>query len=75
MVGAMGTEKWVNTHNAKENEEKTGSANERNTGQQACCGRSYNEESDFSQVNFAAFQSILDKRNELLSGVKAYRQP
>jgi hypothetical protein len=70
----MRTEKWVNTHNAKENENNTEKANEVNKGQ-ACCGRSYNEESDFSQVNFAAFQSILDKRNELLSSVKANRLP
>jgi hypothetical protein len=70
----MRTEKWVNTHNAKENEKNTEKANEENKGQ-ACCGRSYNEESDFSQVNFAAFQSILDKRNELLSSVKPNQQP
>lgn len=71
----MGTEKWVNTHNAKEDNKNEEKANEVIKGHESCCGRSYNEESDFSQVNFAALQSILDKRNELLSGVKAYRQP
>lgn len=70
----MRTENWVNTHNAKENDQITEKANEVDKGQ-ACCGRSYNEESDFSQVNFAAFQSILDKRNELLSSVKPNQQP
>jgi hypothetical protein len=73
-VGAMRTENLGNTNNANENNTNTVKTNEVNRGQ-ACCGRSYNEESDFSQVNFAAFQSILDKRNELLSGVKAHRQP
>lgn len=71
----MRTEKWVSTHNAKENDQNNEKAKEVNKEHEACCGRSYNEESDFSQVNFAAFQSILDKRNELLSGVKAYQQP
>jgi hypothetical protein len=70
----MRTEKWGNTHNAIENNTNTVKANEVNKGQ-ACCGRSYNEESDFSQVNFAAYQTILDQRNELLSTVKAHRQP
>jgi hypothetical protein len=70
----MRTEKWVETHHAKEDEKNKETSIEVNKGQ-ACCGRSYNEESDFSQVNFAAFQSILDKRNELLSGVKANQQP
>jgi hypothetical protein len=70
----MRTEQWGNTNNGNENNTKTVKANEVNKGQ-ACCGRSYNEESDFSQVNFAAYQSILDQRNQLLSGVKAHRQP
>jgi hypothetical protein len=71
----MKTEKWVNTPNASENNNKPSQANEVKKGQEACCGRSYNEQSDFSQVNFAAYQSILDKRNELLGSVKAHRLP
>ncbi|GEO06638.1 hypothetical protein AAE02nite_43020 [Adhaeribacter aerolatus] len=34
------------------------------------CGRTYDEETSFSQINFQTFQDILDKRNELLNSVK-----
>lgn len=34
------------------------------------CGRTYNEETSFSQINFQTFQDILDQRNALLGSVK-----
>jgi hypothetical protein len=71
----MKKENWANTPNVEEQEMKMFPADE-STANQACCGRSYNEESDFSPTNyFAALQNILDKRNELLSSVKANKQP
>jgi hypothetical protein len=70
----MRTEKWVNTPNAGEQTMNSIAAQEVNQGQ-AFCGRSYNEQSDFAPANYAALQNILDKRNELLSGVKANRLP
>ncbi len=36
-------------------------------------GRTYNEDVPFTQVNFSTFQSILDKRNELLNSVKSHK--
>ena len=36
------------------------------------CGRTYDEETSFSQINFQTFQDILDKRNELLNSVKHF---
>jgi hypothetical protein len=70
----MRTEKWANTPIAGEQIMNSIPAEEVNKGQ-ACCGRSYKEQSDFSPTNYAALQNILDKRNELLSGVKANRLP
>ena len=70
----MKTEKWIDSHNAVEKKADLFTGNEEQK-DQACCGRTYNEQSDFSQVNFAAFQSILDKRNELLGSVKAHKMP
>jgi hypothetical protein len=35
------------------------------------CGRSYNENVPFTQVNFQTFQNILDQRNGLLNSVKS----
>ena len=68
----MKTEKWVSKQIGKEVVTKPETANEKGT-EQACCGRSYNETNDFSQVNFAAYQSILDQRNQLLGSVPGNR--
>jgi hypothetical protein len=69
----MKTEKRVNTQ-GREKDTNPVPAEEVSKGQ-PCCGRSYNEQSDFSQINFAVYQSILDQRNELLGSVKAHRHP
>ncbi|WP_190277501.1 hypothetical protein [Adhaeribacter rhizoryzae] len=49
------------------NESKVTKSEEKNCN---VCGRTYNEEASFSQINFQTFQDILDKRNELLGSVK-----
>lgn len=66
----MKTEKRENTaYNRYETYNKTLSTDVKH--EQACCGRSYNELNDFSQITtFNTYKSILDQRNELLSGVK-----
>jgi hypothetical protein len=70
----MKTEKWRDAHDAAEKKADLFTENEEHK-DQACCGRTYNEQKDFSQVNFDTFQSILDKRNELLGSVKAHKMP
>jgi hypothetical protein len=62
----MKTNNWMNENSVKD-ESKINKAEEKNS---SVCGRSYNEEASFSQINFQTFQNILDKRNELLSTVK-----
>jgi hypothetical protein len=68
----MKTEKWVNTTNAVEKKTNPFQASEVNNNE-ACCGRTYKEQSNSAPVNFAALQSILDKRNELLGTVKPHQ--
>jgi hypothetical protein len=34
-------------------------------------GRTYNEEVPFTQTNFAVYQDILNKRNEMLNSIKS----
>ncbi|MGV3588545.1 MAG: hypothetical protein ACO1OF_16185 [Adhaeribacter sp.] len=62
----MKTNNWVN-ENISKNESKVTKSEEKNSN---VCGRTYNEEASFSQINFQTFQDILDKRNELLGSVK-----
>jgi len=64
----MKTNNWVN-ENTNKNESKVTKSEEKNSN---VCGRTYNEEASFSQINFQTFQDILDKRNELLGSVKHY---
>lgn len=64
----MKTSNWVN-ENISKNESKVIKSEEKHSN---VCGRTYNEETAFSQINFQTFQDILDKRNELLSSVKHY---
>ena len=62
----MKTNNWTSEKIGKE-ESEVKKAEEKNSN---VCGRSYNEETTFSQINFQTFQNILDQRNELLSSVK-----
>ena len=62
----MKTNNWMNENSVKDESEINKAAEKNNS----VCGRSYNEEASFSQINFQTFQNILDKRNELLSTVK-----
>lgn len=66
----MKTEKWVSKQIGHTTVTKTETAKEKGT-EQACCGRSYNETNDFSQINFSTYQSILDQRNQLLGNMPA----
>jgi hypothetical protein len=70
----MKTEKRVSTTQGREKSSHPVPVEKVSKGQ-PCCGRTYNEESDFSQINFAVYQSILDQRNELLGSVKAHHLP
>ncbi len=64
----MKTNNWVN-----ENDGKNASKIEKPEVKSSnVCGRTYNEEASFSQVNFQTFQDILNQRNELLGSVKHY---
>ncbi|MDB5260916.1 MAG: hypothetical protein JWQ14_197 [Adhaeribacter sp.] len=62
----MKTNNWVNEKSGK-NESSINKPEEKNSN---VCGRTYNEETSFSQINFQTFQNILDQRNNLLSSVK-----
>lgn len=64
----MKTEKWVSKQSGKDAVSKPEQAKEKD---QACCGRSYDETNDFSQVNFSTYQNILDQRNRLLGNMPA----
>ena len=66
----MKTEKWVSKQNGKDAVSNADQTMKKGT-EQACCGRSYNETNDFSQVNFSAYQDILDQRNRLLGSMPA----
>ncbi len=64
----MKTNNYLN-ENSDKNESKVTKPEVKNSN---VCGRTYNEEASFSQINFQTFQDILDKRNELLGSVKHY---
>lgn len=66
----MKTEKWVSKQIGQAAATKAETAKVKGT-EEACCGRSYNETNDFSQVNFSAYQTILDQRNQLLGNMPA----
>lgn len=70
----MSNRRWVNAKKAGQKIESQSQANEVKQ-EPPCCGRSYNEEKDFSQINFEAFQQIIDQRNQLLSGTKPQSLP
>lgn len=71
--GAMKNNNWIEAKetnlNGKNEFVKPEERNENNF-----YGRTYNEAVPFGAANFAAYQSILDQRNELLGSVKSSNQ-